>query len=167
MTKADLPRARDFMNTDVHRISPELSVSEVIEFLLKHELSNAPVVSRQEDQDILIGFISEADCLSFLSNEVYFHSDDVKAWHLMKRHLQCPSPDADIFHVASMFAQSRHRHLPVVGENNEFLGLISRQDILQSLYDYYKKVSQEEHDARFPPDLSELINMRFIGRHTR
>jgi hypothetical protein len=74
-TAEKIPLASDFMRTKVHTISPEMPLDEIIQFLLKHEISNAPVVERQaEGHPRLVGFISERDCLSGLTQESFFGS---------------------------------------------------------------------------------------------
>ncbi len=68
MSRPSIPTAADFMTTNAQTVTPNMKLSEVIQFLLEHKLSNAPVV----EKDVLLGFISEGDCLSHLSDDSYY-----------------------------------------------------------------------------------------------
>src|SRR6056297_1787995 len=69
------PEAQDFMTRKVHTVTPEMSLAEAIQFLKRHKVSNAPVVENDsEGHRVLIGFLSEGDCLEYLSNEAFFGS---------------------------------------------------------------------------------------------
>jgi CBS domain-containing protein len=166
MTQKAAPQARDFMTRKVQTVSPEMSLQEVVSFLNRHHVSNAPVVETAPDgRDRLVGFISEGDCLEYLSNEVFFGSpaQPHTVRTMMKRHPVCVEPTADVFTLASIFVSHRYRHLPVV-EEGRLLGVVSRRDILKALEGYYEQALQDRDQERFPPDLHEVMNLRFVGR---
>lgn len=160
------PQARDFMTQRVHFINPDASLEEVIGFLDHHEVSNAPVVEEDEaGNPILIGFISEGDCLEHLSNEVFFGSpfQAKTARTMMKRHPVCVDPSTDVFTLASILVNHRYRHIPVV-EDGRLLGIVSRRDILQALDKYYREDQEDRALRKHPRNLREVINLRFFGK---
>lgn len=160
------PVARDFMNQHVQTISVDASLAEIIEFLDRHGISNAPVVEPDDGgPPILVGFISEGDCLERLSNEVFFGSpfQSQTASTMMKRHPVCVSPETDIFTLASILVNHRYRHLPVV-EEGKLLGIVSRRDILQALDKYYREDQASRDLKKHPRNLREVINVRFFGK---
>lgn len=166
MTQKAAPQAQDFMTRNVQTASPEMSLQEIVSFLDRHHVSNAPVAEQDPDgRAMLVGFISEGDCLEHLANEVFFGSPiyphTVRT--MMKRHPVCVEPTADIFALASVFVSHRYRHLPVV-EEGQLLGIVSRRDVLKALESYYSQALQSREMERFPPDLHELVNLRFVGR---
>ncbi len=166
MTQHPAPLARDFMTTHVQTVSPDASLQDVISFLQQHRVSNAPVVDAGPDgRKLLVGFISEGDCLEYLSNEVFFGSpaQPHTVRTMMKRHPVCVEPTADIFTLASVFVSHRYRHLPVV-EEGRLLGIVSRRDILKALEGHYSRALENREAHRSPPDLRELVNLRFVGR---
>jgi CBS domain-containing protein len=166
MTQRPAPQAREFMTTHVQTVSPETSLQAVISFLQQHRVSNAPVVEAGPDgRALLVGFISEGDCLEYLSNEVFFGSpiQPHTVRTMMKRHPVCVEPTADIFTLASVFVSHRYRHLPVV-EEGRLLGMVSRRDILKALEGYYTRALENREIDRSPPDLRELVNLRFVAR---
>lgn len=157
------PVASDFMNRRVHVVGPDMTLREVTQFLLKHEVSNAPVVDQRDGNRRLVGFISERDCLAGLSNESFFGNPAPAqtAETLMRKHPMCVSPDTDLFALASIFVSHGYRHLPVTNDQ-ELLGIVSRRDILQALDSYYSKYVDESTRDRFPPDLKQLMYHRFL-----
>jgi len=50
------PHAMEFMTSHVEVVTPEMLLSEVIRFLLKHHTSNAPVVEIRNEKNIYSGF---------------------------------------------------------------------------------------------------------------
>ncbi|MGY6554536.1 MAG: CBS domain-containing protein [Wenzhouxiangella sp.] len=166
MKKESAPQAQDFMTRKVKTVSPGLCLEEAIAFLKRHKVSNAPVV--EEDADghrMLIGFLSEADCLEHLATEVFYGSPAPQQTvrTMMKLHPVCIEPDMDVFTLASIFTNHGYRHLPVA-ENGRLLGIVSRRDILHALNDHYREVFKDRKSKKFRPNLSELINHRFILR---
>jgi CBS domain-containing protein len=164
-----VPQAGELMNRQVQTVTPGMSLREVTGFLLKHRISNAPVVEATESdgQPLLLGFVSEQDCLEHLSNEIFFgrpyapHTVET----IMRRHPICVSPDDDVFALSSIFVSHGYRHLPVV-KDGRLLGIVSRRDILQSLETFYSQWQRQQDREHFPPNLRELINLRFLfGSH--
>ncbi len=86
-----IPQAEDFMHRDVKTVSPDDTLGDVTNFLVTHGLSNAPVVKVEDSIRILVGFLTEGDCLEHLSNEL-FHGRTQQpktAGMIMKRHPIC------------------------------------------------------------------------------
>lgn len=166
MKKESAPQAQDFMTRKVHTVTPDLSLDQAIAVLKKHKVSNAPVVEQDaEGHRMLVGFLSESDCLEHLSNEVFYGSPAPQRTvrSMMKLHPVCIEPDMDIFTVASIFVHHRYRHLPVT-ENGRLLGIVSRRDILHALNAHYKEAFKDRTARKFPADMGELLNRRFILR---
>jgi len=159
------PRAADYMTRQVHVVTPDMPLSEVIQFLLKQKISNAPVVEKQNQKKHLIGFISERDCLEFLSNEAFYGcpSPPQTAKTIMRMHPVCVSPETELFTLASIFSCHSYRHLPVV-ENNELIGIVSRRDVLKAMDEYYQDAFESREEQRFRPDLRKVMNLRFLAK---
>ena len=163
MNTKTVPTAQDIMETRVQTVDPEMGLIDVVACLLKHEVSNAPVVKREGKNRRLLGFISEGDCLEFLANELFYGnpSPPQTARTIMKMHPICVEPDKDLFTLTSIFTSHRYRHLPVV-ERENLLGIVSRRDVLRSLDDYYGDwINMKDHE-RFPVDVHQIMNHRFL-----
>ena len=159
----DVPKAGMFMQKHIVTVTPEMTPGEVTIHLLEKGVSNAPVVRHEEHGDLLLGFISEKDCLEYLSNECYYRTPGRTVESVMKRHPVCVSPDDDLFTLASIFIHHGFRHLPVV-QDQVLVGMVSRRDVLWALCDYHKEMNHQEEERRFPPDLRKIVNHRFIVR---
>jgi len=157
------PRAADFMNRHVHTVSPDISLGDVVRFLLQHGISSAPVVQKGGGRAVLVGFVSERDCLEYLSNEAFFGSPSMPqtAETIMRRHPVCVTPETEVFALISSFVHHGYRHLPVV-EGDHLVGLVSRRDVLRALERYYSGAVEEHDRSHFPPDLREIIHHRFL-----
>jgi CBS domain-containing protein len=157
------PQARDFMTRHVECITPEMSLAAMIDFLERHQVSNAPVVEERDGRKLLVGFLSEGDCLECLANESFYGSPapPQTAATIMRKHPVCVQPETELFTLASIFVNHGYRHLPVV-ENGELLGIVSRRDILKAMNDYYQREIRDSDRRKHPQELTEMIQQRLI-----
>jgi CBS domain-containing protein len=165
MTAPSPPRAAQFMFDHPCTVAPATPLRDIIERLLAHEVSNAPVVELREGKVRLVGFVSERDCLAALANGLFLGDPRPAqtAATLMRRHPVCVAPDTELFVLASIFVTHGYRHLPVV-DGDELLGIVSRRDVLRALALYDRQLETATERARHPPDLSQIVNQRFIVR---
>lgn len=161
---ASQPMAEQIMTRRLVTLSPETMLEQATRTLLENQVSNAPVVNVDNDRRILVGFISERDCLEYLANEIFFANPDQTVAAVMKRHPVCVSPNTDVFTLASIFTQHNYRQLPVVAEDHELVGIVSRRDVLQALEQYNNAAVADKNAAKNRPDLAKLVNHRFIIR---
>ncbi len=161
--KTKMPAASDFMRTQVQTVAPDLDLSDVVDFLLSHQVSSAPVVEIRDGKKYLVGFISERDCIDHLSNEMFYGQPkpQLTVSMMMRKHPICVSSDTPLFALVSSFISHDLRHLPVV-DHGELKGIVSRCEILKQLHNYNRKVDKEDNLNRFPPDTHQLINLRFL-----
>lgn len=159
----DAPTAQDIMHAQVHTLEPNTGLAEIVGFLLKHELSNAAVVRQEGHNRVLLGFISEEDCLEFLANEVFYGnpSPPQTAETIMRKHPVCVGPDEDIFTLTSIFTSHHYRNLPVV-DGGHLLGMVGRRDVIKALDQYYRDWMRTRSRDRFPVNLHEIMNHRFL-----
>lgn len=123
-------KVRDYMSTKLVTFSPDQSVQEVVECLIRYKISGGPVVNNNQE---LVGIISEGDCLKQLSESRYYNMplqhDNVEK--RMATNVEVIDGDLDIFDAANKFLQSKRRRFPIV-ENGKLIGLISQKDILKA-----------------------------------
>ncbi len=157
------PTAQDFMHRDVHTVPSDMPLVDIVEFLLKHELSNVPVVQMDGDKPLLRGFVSEADCLEALASEMFYGMPipPQTAETVMKKHPTCVSPETDIFALTSIFTSHRYRHVPVV-KGQVLLGIVSRRDVLKALDEFYREWIRDRNREKFRVDLHKIVNHRFL-----
>ena len=118
----------DYMTTKLITFKPEQPVEEVMETLIKYKISGGPVVN---DQNELLGIISEGDCIKQISESRYYnipaHNETVEK-HMVKN-VETIEGNIDIFDAAKQFIDSKRRRFPIV-ENGKLVGQISQKDIL-------------------------------------
>ena len=101
-------------NQDVFTISPEKTVYEALEALLKHQISSLMVC---DEVNKMLGIITERDIL----RAVYKDSDVLKGKQvrdLMTTNVIVAIPDDEIDYVVEIMSKNRFRHLPIVNKDS-------------------------------------------------
>ncbi|MDB4201855.1 CBS domain-containing protein [Polaribacter sp.] len=121
----------DYMTKKLITFKPEDSLDHVIHLLIANKISGGPVIN---DQNELIGIISETDCIKHVSESKYYNmpsdSDNTVA-KKMNSNVETIDKDMNIFDAASKFINSKRRRFPVV-ENGKLIGQISQKDVLKA-----------------------------------
>lgn len=120
--------ARDIMTENVVTVRPTSSIREATELILREQVSGLPVVDGEER---LAGIISEFALLATAYDRKVM-SDSI-ANHMTS---EVVSVDVDdpIRKVADLFIVHRVRRMPVM-ERGRLVGVISRRDVLQAVYE--------------------------------
>ena len=123
-------RVRDYMTRELITFSPDQSVEEVIEQLIRFKISGGPVVN---DRNELVGIISEGDCIRHISESRYHNlpSENPLVEQHMVKEVATIDGDMNIFDAANKFLNDRRRRFPIV-ENGVLVGQISQKDILKA-----------------------------------
>lgn len=124
-------RVADFMTTNLITFRPEQTIMEVMEILLRRGISGGPVVN---DQNELIGMISEGDCLKELCDARYHNHpmEDVKVELHMIKKVDTVAGDMHVLDAANMFLETKHRRFPIL-ENGKLVGQISQSDVMKAV----------------------------------
>ena len=121
-------RVSDYMTKNLITFRPQQSVEEVIETLIANRISGGPVVNENNE---LIGIISEGDCIKQVSESRYYNmpskKDSVED-HMVKD-VETIDGNMNIFDAANKFLQAKRRRFPIL-ENGKLVGQISQKDIL-------------------------------------
>ena len=123
-------RVRDYMTKELITFTPDQSVEEVIDLLIKHRISGGPVV---DEDGKLVGIISEGDCIKHISESRYFNMpmEERKVSSRMIREVETIDGNMNIFDAAKKFLKVRRRRFPIL-ENGQLVGQISQKDILKA-----------------------------------
>ena len=118
----------DYMTKKLITFTPEQSVLEVMETLIKNKISGGPVVNEKYE---LVGIISEGDCMKQISESRYYNQpmDNVKVEQYMANNVDTIDGNMNVFDAANKFLESKHRRFPIV-ENGKLVGQISQKDVL-------------------------------------
>lgn len=123
-------KVSDFMTKDLITFKPEQKVISVVELLIKHKISGGPVVN---DNNELLGIISEGDCLKQISESRYYNmpmEDDTVEKRMIKN-VDTIDGNMNVFDAANVFLESKHRRFPII-EDGKLVGQISQKDILKA-----------------------------------
>jgi CBS domain-containing protein len=80
----------------------------------------------------LLGLFTERDIRRALAEGIDL---DTAVSKLMSDEPDTFDPDLDVWDAAAWIAESGYRHLPVVGDDGELLGVVSIRDLLRALVD--------------------------------
>lgn len=159
----DQPLVESLMYRNFNAVSPDTPLHEVVDLLLNRDNPEIPIVTIEQDQGNLKGFISERDCVDYFSNEIFYANPEITARSVTKRSEIPPniSPQTDIFTAASVMVHHDKHFLPVI-ENKRLVGILSRQTLLKGLQDFRNQSLALGEKAASSVDLSEIANHRFI-----
>ncbi len=124
-----LPVVRDFMDTVVPTVRPDMPILEAVDFLLSNHVTGAPVVNAD---GTLLGMLTEKDCLRLLSTGVDGDLPTGTVKDFMTTKTDSVAPDMNVYFVAGLFLGANYRRFPVV-EKGKLVGAITRFDILKSI----------------------------------
>lgn len=113
----------DFVAT----VSPDASVAELVTILASHKIG-AVVVSA--DGRTIDGIVSERDIVRGLLENTAITGKQVRT--IMTATVHTTTADAPVDDLMIMMTERRVRHVPVVNENMELVGLVSIGDLVKS-----------------------------------
>jgi len=120
--------ARAIMTEDIVTIRPEANIKDAIELLLTEGISGLPVC---DEEDRLVGVITEYAMLAIAYDDKILC--ETVAQHMTTDVLSVDIDDP-ISKAADLCIVHRVRRVPVL-HNGQLAGLISRRDVLKSLYE--------------------------------
>ena len=121
------------MQSNVYVVSLETPVIDAIETLLSKGFSGAPVVDGRR----ILGLFSERDGLMAIAAAQYEGDHPGTVAQHMRREYVVVHSRTDLYELAACFRNNPIRRLPVVDDNGELCGIISRGDILKELQKLY------------------------------
>jgi CBS domain-containing protein len=127
----DIPiKVSDYMTRDLITFTKDQFIEDVMDKLIKHRISGGPVVNENNE---LIGVISEGDCIKQISESRYYNmpmnQDTIEKY--MAKEVDTIDGNMNVFDAAAKFLQSKHRRFPIV-ENGKLVGQISQKDVLKA-----------------------------------
>jgi predicted transcriptional regulator len=134
----EVPTARECMTTWFVTVHPDMDVYKAIDVLSSKRASASPVL---DDDGALVGILTEKDCLRVLSRHTYGELEVGRVSDFMSKVTVWVTTDMDLFTVAKKFLASNFTILPVM-EQDQLVGRISRQDMLQGILQLQQEVEE-------------------------
>lgn len=123
---------RDYMQANVQAIKSDASVRDVVEHLLKWNITGAPVI---DNSLRVVGFVSEQDCMKEMLNSAFYAENSALVTEIMRPDVLTVSPDTSILEIAEVMLGNKPKNYPVI-EQGKLVGLINRRHILQALKEH-------------------------------
>jgi CBS domain-containing protein len=129
--KINESKIMDIMNVDIIAAHKEDDILDAINFLREYNASSLPVV---DDENHVIGFVSDLDLMKNLSHSLYQgNQQPVLVGDLMSKEPIMINGDDNIFDVVEKFCASNIKCAPVVDSENHLMGMIARKELLNAL----------------------------------
>lgn len=156
-------KVKDLMTKNVITFSPDMTIKEAMEILVKNNIGGAPVVENGK----LVGIITQRDILSYLDmaykrqgwifiptpfdiieiprvtalpyekfTEIYESLGKEKIGDIMQKKVYFVEPDDDIEDAIQLLGKGKINRLPVVDKDRKVVGIITRGDIVRGLAGY-------------------------------
>jgi CBS domain-containing protein/mannitol/fructose-specific phosphotransferase system IIA component (Ntr-type) len=131
---------QDLMSRDVHTVSPEALLSEVLHLMVRHRRRGIPVVG---DSGEVLGLVTDMEVLQRFLPEILGEENatdqaplsDVEVREVMQRSVMCLSEDQLISDVLGGVLAEGGAQFPVVGEG-KLVGVLSRSDLIEKLLEH-------------------------------
>ena len=128
----DSASINELMSTRFAKITPDMPVVEASSNLIKLDMIGSPVT---DEAGMLVGWISERECLQAALQVVYHNQRVATVKDLMQSEVLTVSLESDVLSLAQQMLNAKPKIYPVVDADNKVLGVISRRHILNMLDD--------------------------------
>ncbi len=118
---------RDYMNMRPVVFSPEMSLSAALDKLLTSKQIGGPVVDKDHR---LVGFLSEQDMIETVLKVGYCCQDSYSVTDCMSTQVLTANPEDSIMVLAEQMTIKKPKIYPVVSDDGNLVGVISRRDVL-------------------------------------
>ncbi|MBT6325179.1 MAG: CBS domain-containing protein [Bdellovibrionales bacterium] len=126
--------AKDVMTKITCQLNEKTSIKDAIDILELNKISGAPVV---DEKNLVVGFLSEKDCLKYLYEITYYRLPHGLVTDYMSKDVIALSEEDTDEHILALFVKSSFHLIPVVGQNNLLLGVVHRSRVLAKLKNFY------------------------------
>ncbi|MFV8816922.1 CBS domain-containing protein [Haliea sp. E17] len=131
---------QDLMSKDFATIRPDMPVVEASSYLVRQGLLGSPVT---DESGIMLGWISEHECLQAALQVVYYNQRVASVADLMRTDVLAVSLQDDVLTLARQMLEAKPKIYPVVDANNKVLGVISRCHMLKMLDERLQQLAKK------------------------
>ncbi len=176
-TKIDLPSLESIIDRSFLSVSLDTSVAEAIALMRQTQANQCELFVSESSQklessscvlvvegDQLIGIFTERDALKLATSRI--NLDRVPLEKVMAKEIVTLkySPSHTIFSALSLLYRHHIRHLPVVNEREQLLGLITQTDLLSAIDSSFNKfeivIQQQQQTEQTNQRLAKLLEER-------
>ncbi|RZI85691.1 MAG: HPP family protein [Rubrivivax sp.] len=141
-------RCADIMTRELITVEFGTSLQEAWTMIRKHGVKALPVVDKLNR---IVGIITLADFMrhadidlhegfgerlrEFVRRTLTTHSDKPEVvGQIMTRQVRVASEDRHVVELMPLFSEGGHHHIPIIGEKNRLVGIITQSDFVKALH---------------------------------
>ena len=133
---------QDYMLHNPVRVRPDDNVYDAIHEIMVHKVSGACVV---DDNNYLLGVLSELDCLRAVLSSVYNESPVGLVKEFMTEEVISVKLHDNIVDVAADMLEHKHRRRPVIQDDGKLIGQVTCRQLLRAVKEFAAPVDPTEH----------------------
>ncbi|HCM46336.1 MAG TPA: CBS domain-containing protein [Colwellia sp.] len=139
-------KIQENMNHYPVTFTESMSVEEASLRFLKTKQIGGPVIDQNYK---VLGFISEEDVLKKMLETLYFNENVASVKDIMCKEVLSVKPYDSIIELGQTMIRDKPKVYPVIDDDGNLLGTISRNEVLQACYRYSKARNsiEKEHAA--------------------
>ena len=123
-------KVSDYMQLHPVTLTIDMPVAAAVDKLLKAAHIGAPVVN---DNDTVIGWVSEQDCLASLLESSYYCEQVALVNDVMQANVLTAKPSDSIIELAQQMLTAKPKVYPVIDDDGVLVGIISRRNVLNAI----------------------------------
>jgi len=123
--------AKEIMTRDLIRATEDMTIEEALKVLINHKVTGLPVV---DSKGKMKGVISEYDILTQISGSTKKHAEIFQEQITYSKKIDSITEDTPLSKIVSEFIDTKYRRLPVVDDNGNLVGIITRRDLMRVYY---------------------------------
>jgi Zn-dependent protease/CBS domain-containing protein len=117
-------KVKNIMSSDVHTVTPDTSLKDLLDLMFREKHRGYPVVENES----LRGIVTLTDVQQVPDQQ----RDKLTVGQIMNKNLYVISPDEEASSAVKMMAERGIRRIPVT-ENNNLVGIVSREDLVRAM----------------------------------
>lgn len=133
---------KDYMLSNPVKMKGDDNIYDAIHELLVYKVSGLCVV---DDNDHLIGVLSELDCLKAVLSSVYNESPVGTIKEFMSTNVISVKLNDNIVDVATDMLKSKHRRRPVIQDDGRLIGQVTCRQLLRAVKEFASPTDATEH----------------------
>jgi len=138
-------RCADIMTRDVVTVEYQTSLQEAWASMRRHKVKALPVV---DSQHRIVGIVTRADFFRHANMDIpegmgerlrdllrRTNADKPQvAGQIMTAQVRVASERRHVVELLPLFSEGGHHHIPIIGDNNRLVGIITESDFVRALY---------------------------------
>jgi CBS domain-containing protein len=133
---------QDYMLSNPVKMHAEENVFDAIHQIMVYKVSGVCVV---DDNDHLIGVLSELDCLRAVLSSVYNDSPVGSVGEYMTKDVISVTLHDNIVDVAADMLKHKHRRRPVIQDDGKLIGQVTCRQLLRAVKEFASPEDPTEH----------------------